>query len=237
MTEADRRFRKNLVVFCLIAAPLLLTIGDVITTGIYDGDDDAKYLANIAANETQFYVGNLIGAAGAFFLPIATLALVHLVRVRKRIFGTIAGVVALVGAFGMGGAYLVGSLFEYIVAQQPDRAAMVGLIKDLESDAAAPLMVIWMGFFVGILLVGIGLLLARTVPRYAAAGVIVAFVAMFISEGGIMSAIAGSLIVAAWGSIAWSIWKRTPEQFENGDLPEEQQRPAQAAPEPAAAPA
>ena len=234
MTEADRRFRKNLVVFCLIAAPLLLSIGDVITSGIYEDDNDAKYLANIAANETQFYVGNLIGAAGAFFLPIATLGLVHLVRVRKRIYGTVAGVVALVGAFGMGGAYLVGSLFEYIMAQQPDRVAMVALMKDLESDATTPLFFIWMGFFIGILLVGIGLLLARTVPRYAAAGVIVAFVALFMSEGGVTSAIAGSLIVAAWGAIAWSIWKRTPEQFENGDLPDEQ-RPAQAMPEPAPA--
>lgn len=235
MTEADRRFRKNLVAVCLVAAPLLIGIGELISSGLYDGDDEAKYLANIADNEARYYVGNMVSIAGAFCIPIAMLGLAHLVRVRKRIFGTIAGAIALVAAFGMPGAWLGGTIIEYIAAQQADRAAMAALLSDMESSAAIPVFVVWVGFMVGLILLGIGLILARTVPRWMGAGVIVSVVALFMSEGDVGSAIASAVIVAAWGAIGWSIWKRTPEQWENGALPDVEPPASRAAPAPAAA--
>lgn len=235
MTEADRRFRKNLVAVCLVAAPLLIGIGELIASGLYDGDDEAKYLANIAENETRYYVGNMVSIAGAFCLPIAMLGLAHLVRVRKRIFGTIAGAVALVAAFGMPGAWLGGTIIEYIAAQQSDRVAMAALLKDMESDAAIPIFIVWIGFMLGLILLGIGLMLARTVPRWMGAGVIVSVVALFMSEGDVGTAIASAVIVAAWGAIGWSIWKRTPAQWENGELPDGDPAVAHASPAPAGA--
>jgi hypothetical protein len=218
MTEADRRFRKNLVAACLVMAPLLITIGQIVAGGI-DEDEQAAYLARIAANETEFYVGNLISIAGAFLIPLAVLGLVHLVRVRRRILGTVVGVVVLVGAFGLPGAWLAGSLIEYVAAQQPDRAAMAGLLRDLESDAAIPIFVVWISFTLGLLLTAVGLFVARTVPRWMAGLLAVSVVALFVSDAGVTGIIAGLVIVAAWGAIGWSIHRRTPDQWAAGELP------------------
>lgn len=218
MTDADRRFRKSLVAACLLGAPLLITIGQLISSSAWD-DDKATYLAAIAADKTQFYVGSMISVAGAFMIPLAVLGLVHLVRVRKRVLGTVVAAIVLVGAFGMPGAWLVGTIFEYIAAQQPDRAAMVALLKDMESGAAAPLFVIWIGFSAGLVLTAIGLFVARTVPRWMAGLLALSVVALFMSGDGVTGILAGFFVVVAWGAIAWSIHRRTPEEWAAGELP------------------
>lgn len=234
MTEADRRFRKTLVAACLLGAPLLIAIGQLVSRGVWE-DDEAAYLASIADSEAQFYIGSMISVAGAFLIPIAVLGLVHLVRVRRRVLGTVVGAVALLGAFGMPGGWLAGTIFEYIAAQQADRAAMVGLLADLESGAAAPLLVMWMAFSIGLLLLAVGLFVARTVPRWSAALLGVSVVALFAADGGVTGAVASAVIVAAWGSIAWSIHRRTPAEWAAGELPAAPSDSVATAPAPSAA--
>lgn len=203
---------------CLLGAPLLIAIGQIVSGGIWE-DEEAAYLASIADSEAQFYIGSMISVAGAFLIPIAMLGLVHLVRVRKRILGTVVGAIALLGAFGMPGGWLAGTVFEYVAAQQADRAAMAGLLADLEGGAAAPLMVMWMAFSLGLLLLAVGLYVARTVPRWSAALLGVSVIALFAADGGVAGTVASVVIVAAWGSIAWSIHRRTPDQWAAGELP------------------
>jgi MFS family permease len=236
MTEADRRFRKNLVAAAMVAGPLLILIGIVISSSVYSGDDEARYLASIREHKDAFWIGNVISATGALLLPLVFLGLAHLVRVRKRIFGTVAGVIGCIGAFGIGGAWLFGSLMEYQMAMQPQRAAMVALEKNIENDAFAPLFFIWVGFMLGLVLMAIGLLLARTVPRWTAILLAVAIVAFFVSNGGITEIIANVLLTVAFSAIAWTIWKRTPDEFEAGEMPADM-RPAASdrSPAPAAA--
>lgn len=230
MTEADRRFRKNVIAAAMLLGPLLILIGILISSPIYSGDDETRYLASIAEHRDAHWIGNVVSAAGALMLPLAMLGAVHLVRVRKRIFGTVAGVVALIGAFGIGGAWLVISLIDYVLALQPERAAMVALQKEMESQAMVPLIFIWGGFVIGMLLVGIGLLLARTVPRWTAILFLVAVAGFFVSADGASEIIANVLLVAAWGSVAWSVWKRTPDEWERGDLPAETRQQPEPAP-------
>ena len=234
MTEADRRFRQRLVAVCLLVAPLLIGVGQLITGDVYD-DDEVTLLTNIASDETRVYVGNLVSIAGAFCLPLGILGMVHLVRVRKRVFGTIAGAIALFAAFGMPGTWLAGSIVEYIAAQQPDKAAMAALLADMESDAAIPVFLVWISFMLGTLLLGIGLILARSVPRWAGAGVIVAMLSFFAAEGTVGEIISSIVVTAAFGAVAWSIWTRTPEQWENGELPPSSRGTAPATAEPSPA--
>lgn len=238
MTEADRRFRKSVVVVCLVAGPLLIAIGQAVTSGIHE-DDQAAMLASIAAEDIRYYAGSMISVVGAFLTPIAILGLVHLVRVRKRAIGTVAGVIVLIGAFGMPGAWLAGTLIDYMASQQADRAAMAALLGDLESGAAVPMFVVWISFMLGILLLAIGLFVARTVPRWTAVLLGVSVVALFAGEGDVGSVVASVVIVAAWSSVAWSIHRRTPDQWAAGELPDSRpsattqappQTPAAAAP-------
>ena len=237
MTEAERRFRKNLVAGAMVVAPVMILIGLAIQSSVYSGDNEALYLASIRENADAFWVGNVVAGFGALLLPLVMLGLVHLIRVRKRIYGTVAGTIACMGAFGLGGAWLVGSLFEYQMAHESNQAAMVSLEKSLDSDATAPLIAIWGGFFFGMILVTIGLFLARSIPRWTAGLLAVATIGVFLSDGGSAGElIANGLLTAAFCAIAWSIWKRTPDEWERGELPASQAaRQAEPDPSPAAA--
>ena len=233
MTSATdwARKRKTLLGASLIAAPLLILISDLFTLGLYDGDDERRYLADIADNEALYYTAGLVGALGAVFLVGAVVALIHLVRVRKPTFALIAGGIALFGAITFSGVWMTFTLVEYEMAQSPERDGMVRLLADSEdSGAFAPLFVTFIGTFLGLALLAIGLLMARTVPRWMAAAMLIGFLAVFFLEDAV-PVIGSVILTAALGSIGALVLRSSLEEWEAGDLSQPAPPAATAPPE------
>jgi len=224
MTSASwSAFRKTLLGVALIVAPLLILVSNALTTGIYD-DSQVTYLGNIADNEVGFYAGNMIGVLGAVLVPAAVLALIHLLRHRYPRYAKGAGALALLGAVTMSGVWLVFGVFEYLMAQEANRAAMAALMTNVEDSAAmARLFVTWIGTMLGIVLLGAGLLRAGTLPRWMPVLMIAGFALTFPSEGA-MSVVADGLILAGMGSIGVAILRSPLAAWESGTvaLPEDQ---------------
>jgi hypothetical protein len=213
-----RHFRKTLLGVALIAAPVLMFASDVATSGIYDGNDERRYLAAIADNEGLYYAGNLLGAIGALFVVGAVVALIHLVRVRHPGFAKVAGGIALVGAITMSGVWLTFTLVELELARSSDRAAMAAVIASSEDSAAmAPLFVTWIGISLGLLLLAAGLWRARTVPRWMAALLAGSVVVLFFGEGA-LSIVASVLMAGALIPIGVLVLRSSVEAWEAGDL-------------------
>jgi hypothetical protein len=240
MTVASdwRHLTKVLLGISLIAAPLLILVGEVISSAVYDGDDYGRYLASIEDNGAAYYAGNLVGALGAVFLVGATVALIHLVRVRHTKFAAIVGGLTLLCVLAMPGVWLLSTAIEYQMANSPDQAAMARLLDQGEDEASLiPLMVMWLGMSLGVILLAAGLLWSRTVPRWMPALMILAFVLLFIADDGVMSIVNSVLILAALGGIGVTILRASDDAWEAGDLAEAGPPAASAPPPPAAVPA
>jgi fumarate reductase subunit D len=238
MSHADdwRHLRKTVFGICLIVGPLLLLVGGLLTLGLYDGDDEARYLAEIADNEALYYGANMVGALGALFLVGAVIAIAHLVRVRHPRFAIVAGALALAGVVTMSGVWMTFTIIEIEMAQSADRAAMAALIEASDDSATiAPLFITFVGASLGLVLLAIGLWRAHTVPRWIPALMAVAFVLLFVGESGVVGTLGSVAAFVALGAIGLLVLRSTDEAWEAGDLappsaPMAPQTPAAATP-------
>jgi hypothetical protein len=223
-----RTFIKTLLGVALIGAPVLLLISDLMTSVVYEGDDQARYLASIADNEGLYYSGNVIGALGALLLVPACMAIIHLVRVRYPRYAVGAGGLALLGVIGMAGMWITFSLVDYILAQRPERAIMAAVLTDGEEGAAmAPLFFLWVAGPLGLVLLMAGLLRARSVPRWMPALAVLGFVLLFVADSGVMSILVSVVLSVALGAIGLTVLRSPLEAWDEGHL---------AGPEPPVAP-
>jgi hypothetical protein len=228
-----RRFTKTALALCLIVAPLLLLVSALMSTAIYDGDDEARYLASIADNDALFYTAGIIGTLGAVALVGAVLALVHLVRTHFPRYAIAAGGLALLGVLTFAGVFLTFTIVEYELAQATDREAMVALLQESEDGAAsAPLFVTWIGTFLGVVLLAGALLRTHALPRWMPALLIVALLAVFFSESSWIGVITSALTVVAMGAIGLTILRSSLDAWERGELAGEEP-PLTTAPPPA----
>ena len=211
-------FRKTLLGVSLIVGPLLLLISDAMTSGLYDGDNEVRYLADIADNKALYYAGNLVGAIGAVFLVGVVVALVHLVRVRKPRYAVVTGGLALLGVLTMSGVWLTFTIVELAMAKEPNREAMAALMRHSDDGGAmAPLLVTFLGTILGLFLLAIGLLLARTVPRWMPVVIIVGAIVLFVADDA-LGPVASIVLVAAFAPLGWRILHSSVEDWEAGNL-------------------
>jgi hypothetical protein len=214
-----RRFTKTVLGACLIAAPLLLLASAVMSTGIYDGDNEARYLASIADNEALFYASGLVGALGAIALVGAVAALVHLVRTHHLRFGMVAGGFAMLCVVTLSGVFLTFTITEFEIAQSPERAAMVALLQGSEEDASSiPFFFTWIGTFLGVILLAGALLRTHALPRWMPGLLIASLLLVFISDADWLGVVASALTLVAMGAIGMAVLRSPVEAWEAGDL-------------------
>lgn len=227
-----RRQEKTLLGAALIVGPLLMFAGSLFTLGVYDGDDFERYLASVAEHETAYYVGSLVTALGAVFMVGAVVALIHLVRVRRPRYAVVAGAIALLAVITMSGAFMVFTILDYEMANDPNREAIVAFNERVEDSAAvAPLFITWIGSALGLLLLAIGLLWARTVPRWTAAVLLGASVFIAVAQGDVLGVVAGGLLVVGFAAIGVMVLRASVAAWEAGDLSRrEEERAAAPAP-------
>jgi Domain of unknown function (DUF4386) len=214
-----RGFTKTVLGACLIAAPLLLLTSSLLGTGIYDGDDEARYLASIADNEALYYAAGMVGVLGAMAMVGAVLALIHLVRTRYPRYAKLAGGVALLGVLTFAGVFLSFTIVDFELARAGDRDAMVALLQDTEDSASsAPFFVTWIGTFLGLILLAAGLLRSHAVPRWMPALLIVGLLLLFISEASWVGVVASAVTLVAMGAIGLAVLRSPVEAWETGDV-------------------
>jgi hypothetical protein len=216
-------FRRTLTGLGLIAAPLVL----LVSLGALPDlpEDPTAMLAAIAANRERTMVAALLlMLSSVLFLP-AFVGLIHLLRDRGVVLGHLGGGLALLGALGHIDLATHWLVYVQMTTGGADQAQMAALINRIQGDPAlSPIMLTYAGIDIGLLLLGIGLWRARVVPRWAAAGIVLAIVLFIIGDvisggGTIIVLVVLAGLAISLGAIGWTVlrmsdtdWERLPEQ-------------------------
>lgn len=204
---------------CMVAAPLLLTLADVLDRHVND-DNDAKYVAQVAAHHKAHWAAGLCMMLGAIALVGAVLGLAHLVRTRKPALANVAGPIAAAGALAMEGWAVVTMGVDPALARNPNRAAMVSLYHDASNSSdMAPNIVLMILMMLGVIALAVGLYRARAVPRVLAVLLGISMVALFVSNGGAGQWVASALFLAGMGGIGLTVLGRSDGEWETGAMP------------------
>ena len=208
------RVRRITAGSCLIAAPLLLLLGDVL--GTRGPTTPADYLTAVAQNPSANYANIVLAIYGFALMVPAIFGIMHLLRRHSVALGHLGGALAILGFVSF--AAVAGTEMINIPASDPqaDRKEMLALIDRLGTSAAYGLINISeaLGVLFGFLLLAVALFRARVVPRalaiLLAAGVISRFIpaspylAVIVSDALLFFALAGvGLVILSQSDEEW----------------------------------
>ena len=168
-----RSFRRQVAGAAMIVAPPVFVIAELLHAKFQT--EPAKQLAAVADNTGRWYAAHVLVLLSLALAVPAFFGLVHMLRRGRAAFGHLGlvaftpGVVAVAAIVGM-------ELVLWQMAQpNANRDEMVALAERInESAGTAVVFLVALLFPLAWLLVGIGLYLARTVPRWAAVLIAVA---------------------------------------------------------------
>jgi hypothetical protein len=204
----------------MVAAPLLLFASDIVDRSV-NSDNDAKYVAQVAAHHKAHWLAGFLLMLGALTLVGAVLGVAHLVRTRKPALANVAGPLAAVGAIGLFGWAIITMGVDPAVGRMPNRAAAVALYHDASNSSdLAPNIVLMFLFLLSVLALSFGLWRARVVPRALAACLAISMVALFVSgDGNSTQWVASTLFLIGMGGIGVTVLGRSDEEWETGSMP------------------
>lgn len=164
-----RKVERRLGAAVLIAAPLAGLAGGLLTEDY--GGEMSRELDYLAANNARWLIANYFTLLMGALMTGAIGVLVALVRERAAVFGYLGGALAILGI------YFHGSVVGYSLVQAPLVASTLpedGVLKFADRamyDHAAftTILIPFLGFFIGMVLLAVALWRARTVPVWVAA--------------------------------------------------------------------
>ena len=173
-------FRRTLAGLCLIAAPLVGLIGAFVGPQ-YPGSLRAE-LAAISENPGGWMIGNLLTLISFFLLIPAVLGIVHLLSDRSVTLGHIGGALALLGI------YFHAAVIGYSLVELPLTASEIGRTEIIafteqtyyEHTAFTIILLPFLGFYLGSIILTIALWRARVVPLWVVVVIIAAVISEFI---------------------------------------------------------
>lgn len=176
------RLRQQLLATAMVAGSLCVWVGHL---GSFDSTQaPARYVAQIAAHHSRFVVGELTIAIGAFLLIPAMAGLMRLTPSRGGRLTTIGGNLAGIALAGLGaGNLMFGVVLGMLTPTHNNLATQVVRIANDAPLAGVPFIPAPL-LTIGLILVGIGLLRAGTVPRELAIALLVGAVLVVPSGGG-----------------------------------------------------
>jgi hypothetical protein len=204
---------------CMVATPVFLAAANFFDRNI-SSDNDAKYIAQVAAHHKAHWVSGLCWMLAAITLVGAMLGIAHLVRTRKPALANVAGPLAAAGSMAMLGWGVLSMGVDTALARNPHRAAMVSLYHDASnSNDVAPNVLLMFILLLAIIALAVGLWQTRTVPRALAAILGLAMVAVFMSDSGAGQVVASALLLVGLGGIGLTVLGRSDEEWETGVMP------------------
>ena len=163
----SREIGRTLAAGGLVLGPLLFLFDAVLDPAW--ADDDAAYLAEVAANRTAYIIAEVSSAIGALLLIAGMVGVTATMSGPRVTFGQVAAGIMTVGLIGLTGS-LAFSVVDLAMAGFGDRGAMVELRAELQDSG--PYRAFWLAFSAlatvgGLLLLAVALYLRRVVPRWA----------------------------------------------------------------------
>lgn len=186
----------------LIAAPLLLTVGFAIHPA--EEDSGAAQLQVIVDNTERWDVAHCLILAGTVLFIPAVLALARLIGGRGAWYGLVGAALAGIGVVFVGALVgadaLAPSAFADVPAAQRDGLAP-GIQAVIDLKGNMPVVLLFFGLPLGLLVLGIGLLVTRTAPRWSAIFVATGAVVLGVIVGNQVLAVGSALLLVGLGSI------------------------------------
>lgn len=181
--------RHRLLVTAMLLSPAAIVIGHALT--VDPSQPKASYLSALAAHRVMGITGGLVTAVGAFLLVPVLTGVLQLVRERGLALATVGAVIAGIGGVALGAGDAMITLVMG-AAVGTDRALAARLFDLGNSPLLGLPFMFAPALFLGGILLGIALLLARTVPIWQPILLIVGMVsiAAFSSGGGMAAALA-----------------------------------------------
>lgn len=156
--------RARLSALALAGGGIGIVVGHLLT--VPSDQDMTRYLDQLAAHRTMGVIGGLLTAAGCFLVVPGLVALLRLVRDRGSRLATAGAILAGVGITSLGaGDVMLTLVMGGLVEQHRGTAEAMFKIADSEPMLTLPFALAPL-FVIGMLLLGISLLRARTVPRW-----------------------------------------------------------------------
>lgn len=205
MMERWSPLRRVGAVVSLLAAPICFIVQGL--AGPAGSEDTGTELGQIAANTSGAQVAVIAGVVGTVLLVPALLTLTGLVAGRYRVFGDIAGGIAIAGAVGFAVLWGVDIVQLALVNSHADTSQAVAAWSALNSSVpmAITLVLYIGGLSLGVVLLAVGLWGSRAVPRWATVPVLAFVVA---NAADLPTAVAAGILLIGFGGIAVSLLRR-----------------------------
>ncbi len=173
-------FGRRVAVGALLVGATLNLAEALLRRQVGVGDAVEGNLDAVAARPGLASATLVVGTLAVPFLLLGFVAMAQLVRPRMPKLGGIAAALGFAGGLGFFGLHAL-FLVDAAAADQPDRAAMVGLLTDLQSDPLGLLFVVpfLIGIPLSLLLTSIGMLRTRVVHRWIPAALLLFLVLDF----------------------------------------------------------
>jgi hypothetical protein len=202
-------FRRSAAGLCLLAGPLLIFAGDLVSPTTPDGT--REYLAFVAEHETAGIVSTLLFFGGLLLLVPGVLGSLAPIRRRGVVFAHLAAIVATVGLVAFAGLVTT-SFYEIELAQSPSRDAAVAVYEGVEdSPLVAFFAVGFLGTAVGLVLFAAAWLRAGLAPPWIPVLVLAGFVTIVAASNDVLGLVGNGLLAVALGTVAVKVL-RTPDE-------------------------
>lgn len=197
-----RKVERRLIAAVLIAAPLAGLVGGLLTQDF--GGDMGRELEYVAANNAGWLVANYFTLLMGALMTVAIGILVAIVRERAAALGYLGGALALIGI------YFHGSVVGYSLVQAPlvgSELPQDGVLTFAEEGmythmAFTTMLIPFLGFFLGMILLALALWRARTAPLWVAGVMAAAPLTEFVGYRGASPELMYVLFTIAFGYLA-----------------------------------
>ena len=212
----SQHFRKTLAGFCMIGAPLLFLAAFAISPKLETAS--GKVLAVTAQHPDRFFISSMIAMVGVVLLLGAVLGLAHMMRDRGAGYGSLGGIVAVLGVLGLMAGFSV-TFMTWLMAKDGVTAADAHLLHRYNQSAPGVIIGI-VGFCLalGIVVLAMGLYRAHFVDWWMAMLVAIGPVLMEVAfpAHALWLAIVGSaFLVVGLGSIGLMVLRETDEEWDH----------------------
>ncbi|NNC14015.1 hypothetical protein HII28_19305 [Planctomonas sp. JC2975] len=163
-TELERvsSTRRVLLALTMLVAPLALVIGHLITVSA--SEDSDALIRDIIAAGPRYVPSTILIAFGVLLLPVAFVGLMRFAPGRGGILVTIGAALSTIAALGAGaGNAMFGMVLGSLLPGHPQLARQVIEVAGNSSAATWEWQVFYL-FPIGLVLMAIGLILARRLP-------------------------------------------------------------------------
>lgn len=207
-------FRRTGAGLCLITAPLVGLASAFITPHFTDGIEDQR--AAIAEHTGRWLVSEFLNLITFFLFMLAALGIVHLLRYSSVVLGHVGGGLVLLGAF-FHGAIIGFALVEVPLVESGGAIGpLTGFANQMyENTAFTMILLPFLSFFLGWIVLAIALWRARVAPLWVAASLVVAPLSEFFGPETLSPELMFALFLISFGYVGLKVLRLSDKDWEH----------------------